>query len=366
MNKRVPDSPDRARQELRLQMTLGPSLMTVKGFGATETVRAHLRAKDLCEQLGDAELLGRVLFGLAIVSVVRADYAQAQQFAEECLRLAERAGEGAQIVQAHWVLGLSVQFVGDFTSARGHLARSIELYDPRQHAAHAFLYGAILNRMHLARVLAYSGSMDDAQTMAAAGLRAAEKMRHPIGLANALSVAVTVEAFQRHLDAIAEMTERILFHADEHGLPYYAGIGAIMRGWVRAMRGEVDQGVADMRAGLAVHDSQETRQQRAYFLAVMAEALCEHGRIEEGLAALDEALDCVNRTGERYYEAEIYRLQAELLMLGGHWDAADTAAQRALEIARGQQAAAFESRAIDTCRTIETRRSGSSSSARPS
>ena len=366
MNKRVPDSADRARQELRLQMTLGPSLMTVKGFGATETVRAHLRAKDLCEQLGDAELLGRVLFGLAIVSVVRADYAQAQQFAEECLRLAERAGEGAQIVQAHWVLGLSVQFVGDFTSARGHLARSIELYDPRQHAAHAFLYGAILNRMHLARVLAYSGSMDDAQTMAAAGLRAAEKMRHPIGLANALSVAVTVEAFQRRLDAIAEMTERILFHADEHGLPYYAGIGAIMRGWVRAMRGEVDQGVADMRAGLAVHDSQETRQQRAYFLAVMAEALCEHGRIEEGLAALDEALDCVNRTGERYYEAEIYRLQAELLMLGGHWDAADTAAQRALEIARGQQAAAFESRAIDTCRTIETRRSGSSSSARPS
>jgi adenylate cyclase len=220
--------------------------------------------------------------------------------------------------------------------------------------------------MHLARVLAYSGVSDDAQAMAAAGLRAAEKMRHPIGLANALSVAVTIEAFQRNLDAIAEMTERILFHADEHGLPYYAGIGTIMRGWVRAMRGEVDQGIADMRAGLATHHSQETEQQRAYFLALMAEALCEHERADEGLATLDEALACVNRTGERYYEAEIYRLQAELLMRAKRLDAAETAVRRALEIARGQQAAAFESRATDTCRTLETRRSGSSSSAPPS
>jgi len=132
------------------------------------------------------------------------------------------------------------------------------------------------------------------------------------------------------------------------------------------MRGEVDQGIADMRAGLETHHSQETEQQRAYFLALMAEALCEHGRVGEGLAALDEALECVNRTGERYYEAEIYRLQAELLMLDERLDAADAAVRRALEIARSQQAAGFESRASDTCRTIETRRSGSSSSARPS
>jgi len=162
------------------------------------------------------------------------------------------------------------------------------------------------------------------------------------------------------------MSDRILFHADEHGLPYYAGIGAIMRGWVRAMRGEIDQGVGDMRAGLATHHSQETEQQRAYFLALMAEALCEHERVDEGLAVLDEALECANQTGERYYEAEIYRLQAELLMRSGRLDAADAALQRALDIARGQQAAGFESRATDTGRSIETRRSGSSSSPRPS
>jgi tetratricopeptide (TPR) repeat protein len=99
---------------------------------------------------------------------------------------------------------------------------------------------------------------------------------------------------------------------------------------------------------------------------LMAEALCEHGRVDEGLRALDEALECVNRTGERYYEAEIYRLQAELLIGARRFDEADTAVRRALEIARGQQAAGFESRATDTGRTIETRRSGSSNSARPS
>ena len=291
MNRRTPDTPERARQELRLQMTLGPSLMTVKGFAATDTLKTHLRARDLCEQVGDEAMLFRVLFGLAIVSVVRAEYAKAREFAERCLQQAERADEGALQVQAHWVLGLTLQFIGELGRSREHLEKSIDLYDHQRHAAHAFLYGAILNRMHLGRVLLYLGLPDDANLRTAAGLRTAEKMRHPIGLCNALSVAVTIEAFHRNLDAIEEMTNRMQFHADEHGLLYYSAIGQILRGWARAMRGDVDAGCAEMRAGLAAHREVETEQQRAYYLALMAEALCEAGRVDEGLAALDEAIE---------------------------------------------------------------------------
>ena len=108
MNRRTRDAPQRARQELKLLMTLGPSLMTIKGFAATDTVRTFLRAQELCEQVGDGVQQFRVLFGLSIVSVVRAEYEKARYFADQSLQQAERAADGALLVQAHWALGLSL------------------------------------------------------------------------------------------------------------------------------------------------------------------------------------------------------------------------------------------------------------------
>ena len=345
MNRRTRDAPERARQELKLLMTLGPSLMTVKGFAATDTLRTFLRAQELCEQVGDGVQLFRVLFGLSIVSVVRAEYAKARHFAEQSLQQAERAADAALLVQAHWALGLSLQFIGDFTGSREHLARSLDLYDPKRHAAHAFLYGAILNRMHLGRVLSYLGYPNQAQALTLEGLRVAEQMRHPLGLCNALSIAVTVEAFHRNAARVIDMTDKMLFHADEHGLPYYAGIGSIMRGWARAMQGETDEGCAQMRAGLAAHRTVETEQQRAYYLVLMAEAYSAAGRTVDGLHALDEAVDAVTRSDEHFCEAELYRIKGELLAHDHASEAAEDCLRRAIQIARMQHAKGLELRA---------------------
>jgi predicted ATPase len=345
MNRRMPDTPERTRQELKLQMTLGPSLMTVKGFAATETLRTFLRARELCEQLGDDAQLFRVLFGLAIVSVVRAEYVKARQFAEQCLRLAERDDDAALLVQAHWAVGLSLQFIGDLTGSREHFERSIALYDPKRHAAHAFLYGAILNRMHLARVLLFLGFPARAAALTQEGLGVAEKMGHPLGLCNALSVAVTLEAFHHNADKIVEMTDLMLFHADEHGLLHYGGIGAIMRGWARAMQGDVDAGCTEMRAGLAAHRTAAAEQQRAYYLVLMAEAWCAAGRVDEGLQALNEAEEAVARTEEHFCAPELYRIKGELLAHRRDSEAAEECLRRSIDIARSQRAKAFELRA---------------------
>jgi len=345
MTRKMPESPERARQELKLYVTLGPSLMTVRGFAATETLQTFLRAEPLCAQTGDAAQLFRVLFGLAIVSVVRAEYAKARSFSKRCLELGERTGDAALLVQAHWVLGLSLQFIGDLVTARYHLERSIALYDPGRHAAHVFLYGKILNHVHLARVLLYLGYPDEGQALMLEGLRAAETMRHPLGLCNALSVAVTMEAFHRHTGRILEMTDTMRFHADEHGLPYYAGLATIMRGWARAMQGEVDAGAAEMTAGLAAHRSVETEQQRAYHLMLMAEALCEANRLDDSSRALDEAFATTDRTDERMCEAELHRLRGEVLVKQGRLEDAAVSFRRALEVARAQGARGFEARA---------------------
>ena len=359
MTRRLPESVEQTGKEFKLEFTLGSSLMTAKGFAATETLNSFLRARELSVQLGDNTQLFRVLFGLSIILVVRGEYEKGRDFAKECLRLAETAGDAAMMVQANWALGLCFQYLGEFTSARGHFETSLALYDPQRHAVHnVFLYGAITNRAHLGRVLWYLGYADQAQTMTREALSIAEQMSHPVGICQTLATTIALEAFQRNAERVVEMIEKMLFYADEHGLPHYRAMGEIMLGWARATKGEAEEGFAAMRQGLAACRNLEIEQRRASYLVLMAEALCLAGRPEEALRALVEAVETINITSERFHEAELYRIKGEaLLSIHASQDGRDNAEhpglqsqaeacfREAIQVARRQSAKAFELRA---------------------
>lgn len=314
MIARMPDSPERAQQELKFQLTIGLSLMTVRGFAATDTQQTYLRALELSQQLGDDGQLFRVQFGLSIVYVVRAEYEKAHYFAAQSLVVAARLADTAMLVQAHWVLALSLQYQGEFIAARQHLEQCISLYDHKLHAAHAFLYGGVLNHAHLGRLLLFLGYAEQAQTTGLVALRVAEESRHPVAICNVYTIAFSIEALHRNYAKICEMAESMLRYVEEHGLPYYAGIGKIMRGWASAMQGEAEDGIRLMRIGMAELQAAETEQQRANYLGLLAEALCKAGRIAEGVKAVNEALQATEETGERFSEAELHRIKGDLLL----------------------------------------------------
>ncbi|MEK6288181.1 MAG: protein kinase [Acidobacteriota bacterium] len=359
MTRRLPESAEQTGREFKLEFTMGSSLMTAKGFAATETLNSFLRARELCEQLGDNTQLFRVLFGLSIILVVRGEYEKGRDFAQECLRLAETTGDAAMMVQAHWGLGLCFQYLGEFTSSREHFEASLALYDPQRHAVHnVFLYGAITNRAHLGRVLWYLGYADQAQAMTREALSIAEQMSHPVGICQTLSTTIALEAFHRNAERVVEMIEKMLFHADEHGLPHYRAMGEIMLGWARATQGQAEEGFAAMRQGLAACRNLEIEQRRASYLVLMAEALCLAGRPEEALRALDEAVETINITSERFHEAELYRIKGEALLSihtsqngsdnaehPGLQSQAEACFREAIQVARRQSAKAFELRA---------------------
>ena len=370
MTRRLPESAERTGREFKLEFTMGSSLMTAKGFAATETLNSFLRARELCEQLSDNIQLFRVLFGLSIILVVRGEYEKGRNFAKECLRLAETTGDAGMMVQAHWSLGLCSQYLGEFTGSREHFEASLALYDPQRHAVHnVFLYGAVTNRAHLGRVLWYLGYADQGHAMTREALRIAEQMGHPVGICQALATTIALEAFHRNAEGVVELTEKMLFHADEHGLPHYKAMGAIMLGWARATQGEAAEGFAAMRQGLADCRNLEIEQRRASYLVLMAEALCLAGRPEEALRALDEAVETINITSERFHEAELYRIKGEALLLNfglqiadcGFWQThdsenpqsairnpqseAEACFREAIQVARRQSAKAFELRA---------------------
>ncbi len=344
----LPETTDCAKQELTLQTVLGQSLMVAKGYALPEVEQAFIRARELSLQLNDLAQLFRAQFSLAIVYVVRAEYDRSFEHGEQCLRLAENARHQAMLMQSHWVIGLSQSYLGKFTAARDHFEQTIAIHDAAGIDSVASIYGAVLSRAHLARILLYLGYPDQSQRVMSEAIAKAERLRFPVAVANTLALAAYLEAFHHNAQKTSGFAAATAWQGEEHGLPYYAAIATLMRGWALAMQNQEEEGIALIRQGLAASLAIGTRQQHGYFLALLAEALNQAGRVDEGLEALREAIDVAQQTNEPFYEAELYRLKGDALVKAGvvSPSEAESCFHRAIEIARRQQAKSFELRAV--------------------
>ena len=361
----LPDTAERAKQEMKLQMTLGPSLMAIKGFAAPEVEKAFLRASLLGSQAEARAPLFNAQFNLAIAYVVKADYENALRQSEQCLQLAEELRSPAMLMQSYWLIGLSECYLGRLEAAREHFEQTLSIHDAEGIDSPVSLYGATLSRAHLARLLLYLGYPDQSRRMMQEATAHAERLRHPIGLVNTYSLATQLETIYDNGRNVEGLAEKITWLSDEHGLPYYLAIGAMMRGWALARRGTEEEAIALLRDGLASYLATGTRQQHTYFLALLAEVLGGAGRVEEGLAALAEAREAARRSNEQYYEAELCRLTGELLLKSAAASPAEAEScfQEAVGLARRQKARTFELRAVMSwCRLWQ--RQGKSAEAR--
>ncbi|HXF39368.1 MAG TPA: protein kinase [Blastocatellia bacterium] len=347
MLRLLPDATECAPQELKLQAMLGQSLMVTKGFAVPEVEQAFVRARELGLQLNDVAQLFRAQFSLAIVYVVRAEYERAFEHGEQCLRLVEKTRNAAMLLQSHWVIGLSQCYLGKFSEARAHFEQTITIHDDAGIDSPSSMYGAVLSRAHLARMLLYLGYPDGSRQMMKEALAKARSLRFPVGVANTLALAAYLEAFHHNLDKTLEFAAKTAGLSEEHGLPYYAAVALLTRGWAVAMHGH-EEGIELIREALASSLAIGTKQQHGYFLALLAEALNKAGRVDEALEALKEAMDVTARNNEPFYAAELYRLKGDALVMAAveSPSEAESCFRRAIETARQQQAKSFELRAV--------------------
>jgi predicted ATPase len=141
--------------------------------------------------------------------------------------------------------------------------------------------------------------------------------------------------------------DAVIAVAAEQGLVHRIGHGRLLRGWALAMQGDAAAGVAQIRQGLAVSQGEGLNLFRPYFLGLLAEVSGQPGPPETGLQTLAEALTLVDATEERWWEAELYRLQGALLLQLPSPDVhqAEACFQQALDVTRGQQTKSLELRA---------------------
>jgi predicted ATPase len=255
--------------------------------------------------------------------------------------------------------------LGEFALAQDHLEQGIALYDPQKHSplvSRAVQDPGVICLSFAAHIQWYLGYPDQALKRNHKALTLAQEFSHPYSLVYALGHAAILHQFRQEALTVQERSEAVLALANEQGFPLWLVEETIRRGWALAEQGQGEEGIAQIHQGLAARGAVGTKAWQSYQLARLTEAYRKTGQAEEGLSTLSEALALVNRTGERFYEAELYRLKGELTLArsGVRGPASEvpntqhptpsTQAEaeacflKAIEIARKQQAKSLELR----------------------
>ena len=353
--KSLPVTPERIQQELTLHITLGVPLIHLKGYAAPEVERTYTRARGLCQQVGETPQLFSALWGLWLFYVCGGGHREtARELGEQLPSLAKNVPDRAPL--AHYALGCSLFLLGELTQSREHLEHGIALYNPQWHGSYAFLYSQDL-RVVCSIYAAWApwclGYPDQALKRNNDMLTFARELSHPFSLAFALNFAAMLHQLRGEVQAAQEWAEAAVTLCAEQGFPFWLAPGTLLQGWVLAEQGQAEKGIAQIHQGLTSYRATGANLYRPHFLALLAEACGKGRQAEEGLSAVVEALDGVHQTGERYYEAELYRLQGELTLQSksqGPKPEVEKESERcfwkAIEIARRQSAKSWELRAV--------------------
>jgi predicted ATPase/DNA-binding SARP family transcriptional activator len=343
------DTPERARQELTLQLALDAPLQATKGYASPECGRARDRAYELCQQMGQTPELLPALWSLGSFYLARAEHHKSLRAAEQILTLAERMEDPLQVAMAHWGLGVDLVYVGQFAAARAHLGQLIAFYDPKHHGSLAFLYGqdpCASALAWLAWTLWFLGYPDQALKRSQEALALARELAHPFTLGFALNIAgVLFHQLRREYRVAEERNRAMMELSAKEGFPLFQALGTVFQGWSQALAGQLEAGTAQMRQGLATWQAMGTGMSRSHLLALLAQAYADGRQAAEGLTTVAEALTFVEESGERYYESELHRLRGELLRLQHDEAGAEASLRQAIDVARAQQARSWELRA---------------------
>lgn len=348
---RLPETPERARQELGLRLGLGPVLMFTRGWAVPEVEQTYLRARELCRQVGTLPQLFTSTWGLWLLFHQRAELQTAHGLTRELLALAERSSDPALLLQAHHAAWTTLFSRAELNSCRDHAARGLALYDADAHRSHAFLYGGhdpgVCGTGTGAMALWLLGYADQALEQAREAVRMARALSHPMTLAVAQFFLMHVHQFRRETRLVQAVAETLMALSKEQGFRPSLAAANVLHGWALASEGSHQPGIAEIRQGLAAWPATGSMSRLPDYLALLADAYRQTGQVDEGLRVLAEASECIEKTGERRWEAEIHRLRGELLIArsADHQREAEACFNSAIIVARRQQALSLELRA---------------------
>jgi class 3 adenylate cyclase/predicted ATPase len=346
----LPETPEHLQQALALHIALGAALQIAKGFAAPEVEHAYARARELCQQIGETPEIAPVLYGLWRFYLGQAQFHTVREIGDTLLHLAQRDSVPEHAVVARLALGITWFCLGVLPAARQHLEAGIACYTLDQHRAPLFRIGhdpGVNCRGWAAVTLWLLGYPEQALARLHDALTLAQALSHPFSLAYAQCWAAIVSQFRRDMLEVHAQAEAAVTLSSEQGFTLWGAWGMSLRGWALAMQGQGDEGLSQVRQGIAAGQTTGTALLIPYICTILADVSANLGHTEDALQALVEAYTLVEQHEERWWEAEIHRLRGVLLLQqpGTPPAEAETWLRRALDVAHRQEAKSLELRA---------------------
>ena len=348
----LPDTHERAQQELSFRLPLGAALVTTQGYGAPDVEQVFSRVQELCEQLPATVQLIPALHGIRTFHMMQSQLPQAHVLSEQVLGLeqGEVCGDAAASLQrGNALFGETALFQGKFRSALEHFEQHIAYYSSDQYRAGGLLFidTGVASMGSVALTLWYLGYPEQALKRSRESVALAHEIEHPSSSAWSWCYASWVAGYRREWSTCQEQAETAVSISSEYGFPSWAALGTLIRGRALTWQGDYVQGVAQVNEGLNSWRATGAQLLQPPALGWLAEGYWRAGKSEEGLQQATEALVLVERSGERHCEAELYQHKGELLLQKSQANApqAEGSFQQALEVSRHQQAKSLELRA---------------------
>jgi predicted ATPase len=290
--------------------------------------------------------------------------------ATQMLTLAHERRDPDFLLVAHNVLQQPLFHMGEFAVARHNQEQGLALYDPQKHRSLTAVYGEDPGfgcLVYGAATLWHLGYPAQARRSVQALPSLAEGLSNAFDVAQALYFGAFVHQCRRDPAQTQELAGALMDLCREQGFALLLAGGVILYGWSLTEQGQREEGLRQMRQGLAGWQDTGALSHRPYHLSLLAEALGREGQIQDGLTALAEAQTLAEATGERFHEAELHRLRGELLLKRGvGFDPGEPEAcfRHAFAVARRQRAKPLELRAtMSLCRLYQSQ--GRGAEARP-
>ncbi|HEX7183722.1 MAG TPA: TOMM system kinase/cyclase fusion protein [Thermoanaerobaculia bacterium] len=342
----LPPSQQTLEQELALRSIMGVALIPTQGYASEEVEDNAVRSQNLCRELGDTPRLILSLYGSWVYHLLRGRRESTMDLAKEISRLAGDDEERVFIGLS--ALGTTHLYAGDLEEARSLMEKAIAIYRPALHPTLAQKFGddsGLLPHYYHYWCVWLRGEPEEAVRRCREATRITRELSSPYVLATGLLFEMILWHELREAEEVRRVAEEFVAHCREQCFPFFLALATCGHGWTLVQRGEVERGIEEIQEGLRSYTALGTKLPKGYWMTYLLEAYLGAGRIEEGLATVEEALGLTADQLDTFYDAELHRLRGELLLGIPDPEKAEASFRQALEIARQQGALALELRA---------------------
>jgi tetratricopeptide (TPR) repeat protein len=349
----LPETPERAKQEIDIQLALGIPLIAVKGYTAAETREAFSRARTLCLRLGNIPEYFQALFGLWGNRWMGGRNDEALPMAEEFLSRSRASSDPVLLMVAHRVMGSTLLTVGEFGPSASHFEETIKLSIGKEKRP---LYNLYMVEPQAASLLLLSwdlwflGYPDQSLARVSEALALGQALGHPYTVTFAHYMTSVVHLLRGDAARALESAERSFKMSEEQRFSLYAILSRISRGKALGELGQLGEARLEIAQGI-----DEARRNSVGFMLPMMDSwlAAVHARTDENeraLAIIERALSDTGDAIGRSWESELHRQRAQILLAldPSKVGEAESHLKKSIDVARGQNAKSLELRAATT------------------